>query len=343
MKRGYYYFLLITLFVFLTNCSQQDSEQTSLTGNGETKTTAELSSGNDSLSIMKAFQNVEADKEFRAKLALDDDDHASIYKDNMQIIRGDLDGDGRPDALVSFSVEGRGGGNNADFHYAIFLNKEEQWQFSGVADMGGSMNNYYFDLKSVQNGIVIGEATPVGDGGLPLYRTEYKYVNGTLVNTYEELHDDLTGGNFMTVNGFLTGGYKNIPARGTLSELQRLSGNGKVVDKGSAPCGTLFDDGSYRYYENKYFTFEISSEDEVAFKQIDLKGNNIIIYTDKGTLNKDTRLDEVRKCFDDSVIVEHEGKRVLLQVFAGEGIDDLLQLYFGKGGRLESVIYFVQC
>lgn len=337
--------LLLVLFVLFGGCGQRIGNTTLSQNSSIVDSAINSADDNDSLAIVKAFESIITDKIFLKDLAMDGDDHASIFKDQLKIVRGDLDGDGKSDALLSFSVEGRDGGNNADYHYAIFLKRNGQWQYNGQSDMGGSMNDYYITLDSVQNGQVWGMAVPLKNESLVSYRVGYKYSDGDLINTYIELHQVLEDvSEFISVYGFLSADYKKVPAIGSLAKLQKALGKGKITaSKIQDDCGALFEESDIRYYENTGFLFEVNDDNEVAFKQVKLKKGGIIVYTDKGTLSADTNLQDVKRCFYEQVTERDEGNKKVLQVFAGEGIDDQLLLYFDRQGKLESIVYFVQC
>ena len=77
---------------------------------------------------------------------------------------GDLDNDGDKDLVVSFLLEGAGGGNNWAQHIAIFRN--ERGTYKGITDevVGGKFLRY-FNLEGVLNQRIIGitETCPAGE------------------------------------------------------------------------------------------------------------------------------------------------------------------------------------
>jgi hypothetical protein len=76
---------------------------------------------------------------------------------------GDLDNDGDKDLVVSFLLEGSGGGNNWGQHIAVFTN--EGGHYKGLTDevVGGKLFRY-FNLEGVLNQMIIGtiETCPSG-------------------------------------------------------------------------------------------------------------------------------------------------------------------------------------
>jgi len=78
---------------------------------------------------------------------------ASEYKEARKILYGDIDGDGDEDAIVQFTIEGMGGGNNYGFSLAAF--KNDDGKLTAITDevVGGKMNREV-ELKRIEKGVI---------------------------------------------------------------------------------------------------------------------------------------------------------------------------------------------
>lgn len=78
---------------------------------------------------------------------------ASEYKEARKILYGDIDGDGDDDAIVQFTIEGMGGGNNYGFSLAAF--KNDDGKLTAITDevVGGKMNREV-ELKRIEKGVI---------------------------------------------------------------------------------------------------------------------------------------------------------------------------------------------
>ncbi len=81
-------------------------------------------------------------------------DDASEYKEARKIIYGDVDGDGRKDAVVQYTLEGAGGGNSWGQNLVVFLNKKGVYQASGDETVGGKFFRSFKLLKIVSKEII---------------------------------------------------------------------------------------------------------------------------------------------------------------------------------------------
>lgn len=82
---------------------------------------------------------------------------ASEYKDARKIIYGDVDGDGRTDAVVQYTLEGAGGGNSWGQNLVVFLNKKGIYKMSADETVGGKFFRS-FTLQKIVGKQIIGEA-----------------------------------------------------------------------------------------------------------------------------------------------------------------------------------------
>lgn len=88
----------------------------------------------------------------------------SVLKNNEPIVKGDINHDGIADALVPFTVEGRGGGNNWDMHYAVFIGGRKGFHLIGVFDSGGDWADRVTVFKKIKNDVIYAaEDPPNGD------------------------------------------------------------------------------------------------------------------------------------------------------------------------------------
>lgn len=81
-------------------------------------------------------------------------DGSSEYKNARKVLTGDLDGDGDKDAVVQFSLEGAGGGNNWSQMMAVFINNKGIYKFAGEEVVGGKFFDYTSTLSNVGKGII---------------------------------------------------------------------------------------------------------------------------------------------------------------------------------------------
>ncbi len=129
----------------------------------------------------------------------------------------------------------------------------------------------------------------------------------------------------------------------TLSELKKLLGKVKIsIPEYPAECGTFFDDNDIRYFNNDYFSYEVNSKGETAFYNVSLKGSGITVITDKGSLDENTTLEQLKKAFYHSNQWEVSQEDRSIMLFAGDA-DDSFILYFDKNNKLEMITYHVQC
>ncbi|MBB6501162.1 hypothetical protein [Pedobacter cryoconitis] len=85
---------------------------------------------------------------------------ASVFDSERPILIGDLNGDHLEDALMPFSIEGRGGGNNWDAHYAVFINKGGKLEYQYSFSRGGDLGETQVDFINIKDGIIHGMEVP---------------------------------------------------------------------------------------------------------------------------------------------------------------------------------------
>ena len=63
---------------------------------------------------------------------------ASEYTEARKIVYGDIDGNGKKDAVVQYTLEGAGSGNSWGQNLVVFLNKKGVYKASGDETVGGN-------------------------------------------------------------------------------------------------------------------------------------------------------------------------------------------------------------
>lgn len=347
MKTITFYFNIIVSALLMISCGQVKTETANQpTENTENSIVSEKPA-TDSIAIMQAFEKLKADKKFLKDLALENEKIFS-WNDNMvKIISGDLDNDGTSDALVSFSVEGRGGGNNYDMHYAVFLNKNNQYQYQNQFDANAGSPELFYWFKAIENGIIKGAIMSNSNDkyGVPV---EFIYKNRSLINTFTALHKTETAEReYISVSEILTPENISVPFTATLKEYQKLLGNGKIAEhKGSIDCGTYFDEGEYNELQYPNLIFELSDKKKAAFQTLIFKNSNFKLQTDKGTVTGKTTLKELQNILyksDSWWTFEEEDGGKTLAAPDGEESDNQLKFHFDKAGNIVSVTLFIPC
>lgn len=79
---------------------------------------------------------------------------ASEYTEARKIVYGDIDGDGKKNAVVQYTLEGAGGGNSWGQNLVVFLNKKGVYKASGDETVGGKFFRSFNLLKVVNKEII---------------------------------------------------------------------------------------------------------------------------------------------------------------------------------------------
>lgn len=110
---------------------------------------------------------------------------AGIYV--SKLVRGDIDGDGKPDAYVSYSLESASGGNFTLLYEALFVVEKGQLVFKAERGNGssGTAQGESFSPERIETGRIVGEilAYAPDDGACCpsiKHRAEVAYANGRL-------------------------------------------------------------------------------------------------------------------------------------------------------------------
>ncbi len=335
-------FLLIALS--LTTSCQSGTKKSET---GPVKEAAQVvPTENDSLAIRQAFEKLKTNPQFLKEMGLAEE-KGFHWNDNLDIktIRGDLDGDGSVDALLPFTIEGRGGGgNNADFNYVALLNKNNAWENGGTMNASVFVEANYFTAQKIENGIIYGNWQGNLNDEKP-YQAAFVLKNKEFIPIEEELHSQQEEqGNKINLYSIYTKDYQSIPLKSSLKDYEKLLGKGKISTPEEQPdCGTYWDEGITRYLDYPNFHFELNDKNEAGWMAILLRGSGLTLYTDHGTLSENTTAKELRAIFKnpDSWDIEKDGTSILTLMLGDS--DDLVRFYFSKNGKLEKVIHVIQC
>jgi hypothetical protein len=302
---------------------------------------------NDSAAIMQTFEKLKTDKKFLKDVGLENEKTYSWNDDMVKIISGDLDNDGTADALVGFTVEGRGGGNNYDMHYAILLQKNNQYQYQNQFDANAGSPELFYGLKKIENGIIKGAIMGNNDDDYEI-PVEFIFKNNELVNTFTTLHKTETAEReYISVSEILTPENVSVPLTTTLKEYQQLLGKGTITEPDlTVECGTYFDEGEYRELRYPNLIFELNDQKKAAFQTLTFKNSGYKLQTDKGTITEKTTLKELQSVLyktDSWWMYEEEDGGKTLAAPDGEESDNQLKFHFDKNGNLMSVKLFIPC
>ena len=133
--------------------------------------------------VLSSFKNIVKTAQFRKELQIaKDDSDGSVFDSERPVLIGDLNGDHLADAIMPFFIEGRGGGNNWDAHYAIFINKGGKLEYKFSFSRGGDLAEQQIQFMSIQDNVVKGAEVPgfkfpEGDS----VAVNYMYKKGNLI------------------------------------------------------------------------------------------------------------------------------------------------------------------
>ena len=89
---------------------------------------------------------------------------ATEYKKARKIVYGDVDGDGKADAVVLYTLEGAGGGNSWGQQLAVFLNKKGVYKMAADETVGGKFFRSFTLVKIIGKEIIGATETCPEDG-----------------------------------------------------------------------------------------------------------------------------------------------------------------------------------
>lgn len=345
-KTALFTVLTAAFLLLITSCGQSASK-TGTVNNAQDNLHIQTAPATDSIVLMQAFEQLKTDKKFLKDLALENEKIFS-WNDNMvKIISGDLNGNGIPDALLGFTVEGRAGGNNHDLHYAVFLKENNGWAYQGQFDGNAGSPELFYGFKAIENGVIKGA---ISDNKNEAYEVpvEFIFKNKTLINIFTELHRTETGEReYISVSEILSPENVSVPLMTTLKECQKLLGKGTITEpQETIDCGTYFDEGEYRELQYPNLIFEVNNLKKAAFQTLKIKNSNFKLQTDKGTITEKTTLKELQNMLhknDSWWINDEEDGGKTLAVPDGEESDNQLRFHFDKNGNIVSVRLFIPC
>lgn len=340
MKKNLFNTLSLSALLLMLACGQSQSQ----TANTSSKNSA----NNDSISLMQTFQHLKTDKQFLKDLALENEKVFS-WNDNMvKPLFGDLDKDGVDDALIAFIVEGRGGSNSYDMHYAILLSKNNDWKYQGQFDNNAGAPELFYWFTEIKNGIIQGAIMNNEDEAYSV-PAEFIYKNKSLINTFTALHKtDFEEREYISISEIMTPENVAVPLTATLSEYQKLLGKGKVSEPDlSVECGTYFGEGEYRELQYEHLIFEVNDMKKAAFRTLIFTDGNFKLQTNKGSITANTTLKELQNVLqaNDSWQIEDEedGSGKTLSIPDGIESDNQLIFHFDAKGKIESVTLDIPC
>lgn len=321
---------IAALFLYVISCGQNLSE-------------TEIQSQKTTNGPESEFQKLIQTDQFRKNLAIEkDDEHAQIISGYSKTVYGDLDNDGIEDALIPFSVESRYGGNNADYHYAVYLNKKGKWIYKSELPLGGNTMDYTIEIKNIKKGVVNAVAE-----GQQSFQIKYRYKDNGLITVSEGLHSESSESSEKSESidllYFRNSKLEKIPMFGNVSDLQKILGKGSIkAPDEPMECGTYFEEGNIRYYKTSDWIYEVNDDNQAAFIQLKVKNSGITIFTEFGTIDENTTFSEITQFvkFDD---MDEGEDNLTIMLFAGEDSENLIFLYFDQNDKLFLVEYHVQC
>lgn len=344
-----------TLFscIFLLNCKKENPEPEKPVAVAPASQDSLTDSKSPEEEIRKAFSQLGSQPQFLKDIDLQDDPQAKLYTEKSKIIQGDLDGDKIADALVSFSVEGRNGGNNSDAHYAVLLSKNGQWKYGGQLDAAAGSPEEVVDFTSIKDGQILGNIINLQDQSIPEIPVKYLYQNGNFLNIYTALHEieNPDPGNQMKmwpnieILAVMTPDFKTVPMESTVKKIEQILGKGNLYQpKDPLECGTYWDEGPLRYLEYPKFKFEVNPKNQTAWTALRFINSPPSLQTNWGTINQETTLSEVKKVFKKykQVIEADDNGGQHLNISIG-GFENSLVVFFDKNGKILRAEQFFMC
>ena len=109
---------------------------------------------------------------------------AEEYGEARKIVKGDVNGDGKTDLVVLYSLEGFGGGNSYAQYLAVFLSKGKTYLYTANSVVGGKLSRDV-TLVSISGGKINLETMAYAKNDAACCpskkgKTRYTFVNGRL-------------------------------------------------------------------------------------------------------------------------------------------------------------------
>lgn len=332
-KRSFFSHLLLVILLILS-CNQNQA-------------IAQRITKEDSLSALNAFEQLKTNSKFLKELGLTYDKHYRFNEILQRPFFGDLNNDGNRDVMIGFVIEGRGGGNRFDVHYAIFFKLKNKWKYQSQFDANAGSPDFFYGFNEISYGLIIG-AIVDNQEVLADIPVEFTFKNNTFIKTYTALHKgEKMDWEYILFENILTYDEKFIPIEGKLRDYEKLYGKGTIETPNIQPeCGTYFDESTIKYGHFPFLNVEINNRNEAFVWAIQIKDSGCKIQTDKGTITESTSLNELKSVFynQDKLFIYYEEGNTYLRISACEECDgDFWDFKFDKNGVLQSVAHFVPC
>lgn len=127
-------------------------------------------------------------KKYLEKRAAEDDELKKAIPYVSNVLRGDINGDKKADVLVSYAIEGIGGGNFSLFYQALFINEKGKLIFKAErsnGSFGTAQGKTYIPLRMEKGKVVCKTLAYAPDDGVccPSIKGkgEILYRNGKLI------------------------------------------------------------------------------------------------------------------------------------------------------------------
>ena len=353
------YTILMGVYFIFHSCGKTEANSVETSSDSTRIASTEVlvnASNADSIAVMQAFSKLKTNPSFLKDLGLKGEKHFTWNDDLMKVISGDLNSDGVQDALLFFSVEGIGGGNNWSAHYAAFLKSDNDWKYKDQLDAGGDFNDRILELTKIENDSIYGNWVGNKDESLEDIPVQYILKNDKFINIFTALHieenpeknptESVEDWTYLQVTEILTADNMVIPLSSTLTEYEKLLGKNYVikVDK-TAECGTVYedmDDLTEVVYKN--LTLELGSKKQATITLINMKGSGLRFQTENGTIDENTTIAELQKLFPNNFSSNNEPDENNEQVFQlGAVYENSWVFSFDRSGKLKRIGYHVPC
>lgn len=291
----------------------------------------------DTTTLRAAFVALLSDANFMEELT-NGDNQARVFTEYSEIISGDLNEDGAIDALISFSVQGFGGGVNAIFYYAVFFFENGNWEYQTKMEVGTDKSEYYLEFVKIIDGAAMGVAHPRDAG--TAYQFSYRWINGNMLCTHQSIHQAATESKppSLILVSLFDEQMNEMPFFAQVEELEQLWGKGSVIllNDNEKRKSILGFEQAAKFLEYPFITYEIGEDQDVALVEIRMKGSGYRLFTSIGTLYEDTEMNEVLFAFMNNVQQIKLPDQTCL-VFSLNYSDDKLVLFFDAQKQLSLI------
>jgi hypothetical protein len=177
------YLLCSLLLAVACNAAQKGEEKRDSSANSSVGMPAVV----DTAQVVAAFDLLKDDSVFLDKMDLLSEGTYAFYDEERPLLIGDINRDSLPDALMPFSIEGLGGGNNYTSHYAILLNQGGRLEYNSVLYRGNKLSENMLTFTGITNGVIEGWELPgFHHPEADSIYVQYAFRNGKLEETVRE-------------------------------------------------------------------------------------------------------------------------------------------------------------